>query len=192
MNIKKIVVASGNAGKIKEIKEILKGFDIVSMKELGFNEEIQETGSSLKENALIKAKTIALKYNLPALADDSGLFVNALDGAPGIYAGRFSGGDDISNYQLLLKKMEGKANRHATCECEICLYLPTGKEFYGNGKMHCEILTQPIGNCGFGYDPVLYSCDLHKPYAQTSSEEKNQISHRKQALEDLLKQIENF
>jgi len=189
MKLKKIVVASGNKGKIREIKEILEGIEIVPMRELDFDGEIEENGKTLRENSLIKARTVAEKFNLPALADDSGLFVDALDGAPGIYAGRFSGGGDEDNCRLLLKKMEGKTNRHATCECVICLYLPNGEIFYGEGKMDCDILPEPVGNCGFGYDPILYSYELKKSYGLASDEEKNSISHRKKALQDLLKKI---
>ena len=121
MKLEKIVVASGNEGKIAEIKAIFSDYEIVSMKELGFDEEIEETGKTFKENAKIKAETVAKALNLPALSDDSGLCVEGLNGAPGIYSARFSGEGPAENRKLLLKRMEHVCDRRAYFESAVCL-----------------------------------------------------------------------
>ncbi|MBE7089020.1 MAG: RdgB/HAM1 family non-canonical purine NTP pyrophosphatase [Clostridiales bacterium] len=185
MEIKKIVVASGNAGKIKEIKSIFSSYEIASMKDLGFCEEVEETGVTFKENAYIKAKAVALALNLPTLSDDSGLCVDALDGAPGVFSARFSGKGDKGNRELLLKKLEGDENRSAYFESCVCLYLPDGTAIFGEGKTFGKIMHEESGTNGFGYDCIFYSNDLQKGFGEASDQEKNAVSHRYRALCDL-------
>lgn len=185
MKLEKVIVASSNAGKVKEIKEIFSGTEIVSLKDLGFNEEIPETGESFKENAYIKASTICAKYGLPALADDSGLCVYSLDGAPGIYSARFSGEGPAANRALLLKRMRDLTDREAYFECNVCLCFPDGKALYGSGRTYGRILYEEIGTNGFGYDPLFWSMDLKKSFGVATDEEKNSVSHRARALQDL-------
>lgn len=185
MKLGKIVAASGNKGKIAEIIQIFDEAEIVSMHELGFDGDIEETGLTFKENAEIKAKFIAEKFSLPALADDSGLCVEALDGAPGIYSARFSGGGDAENRKLLLKKLDGEKNRRAYFESAVCLYFPDGKKFFGEGKTCGNILLKEEGENGFGYDSLFLSDDLNKSFGLASAKEKNSVSHRYRALCDL-------
>ena len=185
MKLKKIVVASTNEGKIAEIKAIFKGAQIVSMGELGFSEEIEETGDTFKENAKIKAETVAKKFNLPALADDSGLCVDALDSAPGIYSARFSGEGPAANRKLLLKRLENITDRKAHFESAVCLCMPDGKTYFGEGKTYGRILQEEIGTNGFGYDCLFYSDDLKKSFGVAGEKEKNKVSHRFRALKDL-------
>ena len=185
MKLEKIAVASGNANKLKEIRQIFTGVEIISMHELGFDGDIDETGTSFAENALIKAKFIAEKFNIPALADDSGLCVDYLNGAPGIYSARFSGGGDAENRKLLLKKLDGVDTRGAHFESAVCLYFPDGKTFYGTGQVYGKILLKETGSNGFGYDCLFWSDDLNKSFGEASAEEKNSVSHRFRALSDL-------
>lgn len=189
MKYQRIAVASSNDGKIKEIREIFSDVEIVTMRELGFTGEIKETGKSFKENALIKAETIARRYRIPTLADDSGLCVDILDGAPGVYSARFSGEGDKANRRLLLKRMEHVTDRRAHFECAVCLCLPDGKAWFGIGETHGRILQEEIGDNGFGYDPLFYSDDLKKSFGLASDEEKNSVSHRYRALLDLNRKL---
>ena len=181
----KIVVASGNAHKLQEIAQILTGFELVSMRDMGFEGEIEENGSTFKENALIKAKFIAEKFSFPALADDSGLCVDCLDGAPGVYSARYSGGGDRENRALLLKNLENKKDRTARFKSVVCLYFPDGKTVFGEGECRGKILFEDSGDGGFGYDPIFFSDDLQKSFGTASAEEKNKVSHRFRALTDL-------
>ncbi len=182
----RLVLASGNAHKIKEIAQMLPEFEVVGYKELGFNDDIVEDGKTFYENALIKAKTIALALNLPALADDSGICVDALDGAPGIYSARYAGdGDDKHNNALLLKNLEGETNRKAKFVCCIVLYKPNGEIITATGETHGEIMQEEQGENGFGYDPLFYSYDLSKGLGVATAEEKNTISHRFRAINAL-------
>ena len=186
MKLKKIVVASGNAGKIAEIRAIFRGVEIISMAELGFDGDIEETGTTFKENAEIKARTIAKLYNMPALSDDSGLCVDMLDGAPGIYSARFSGGGPAENRKLLLKRMENITDRRAHFESAVCLCMPNGKTYFGEGKTYGKILQEEIGDKGFGYDSLFFSDDLKKSFGLAEEDEKNAVSHRYRALYDLM------
>ena len=189
MKLEKIAVATGNKGKLREIRDIFAGVELVSMQELGFDEEIEETGGSFRANAQIKAEVIAKKYNLPTLADDSGLCVDALDGAPGIYSARFSGEGEAANRKLLLKRMENVVDRTAHFECAVCLYMPDGRTYFGEGRTYGKILNEEMGTGGFGYDRLFYSDDLNKSFGQASEQEKNSVSHRFRALEDLKKKL---
>ena len=186
----RIVLASNNKDKLKEIREMLTDFDVISCKEAGFLDDIEEDGNSFYENALIKAKTVSKALNLPALADDSGICVEALDGAPGIYSARYSGdGIDEHNNELLLKNLKDKENRNAKYVCAMVYYNPNGEIISAEGEMHGKILEGPLGNNGFGYDPIFYSYELNKPMGLVPVEEKNTVSHRYKALKGLLEKL---
>lgn len=179
----KIVVATGNKAKLKEIRDMMPEYEIISCAEAGFNGEIEETGSTFYENALIKAKTVCEALNIPALADDSGICVEALNGAPGIYSARYAGdGDDEHNNELLLKNMEGQKNRRAKFVCCMVYYKPNGEIKTATGETHGELLYKAEGNNGFGYDPLFFSDDLKMSLGVAPKEEKNKISHRFRAL----------
>ena len=181
----KIIVASGNAHKIEEISNMLEGLELVSMRDIGFDGDIEENGSTFRENSYIKAKFISEKFALPALADDSGLCVDALGGAPGVFSARYSGGGDRENRHLLLKNLENKTDRTARFKCVICVYFPGGKTIFGEGACEGRILYEDTGDGGFGYDPIFFSNDLQKSFGQATAEEKNSVSHRFRALQDL-------
>ncbi len=190
---KRIVLASGNSHKIKEISDMLPDYEIVGYKQLGFDFEIEEDGTTFYENALIKAKTVSDALNLPALADDSGICVDVLDGKPGIYSARYAGdGIDEHNNQLLLKNMQGQTNRKAKFVCCMVLYSPDGKIVTATGETHGQILDKCYGENGFGYDPLFFSDDLQKCLGVASSEEKNTISHRYRAINQLKEKLGNL
>ena len=187
---KVIVAASGNAGKIREISEILNDYRVISCKELGFTDDIEETGKTFYDNALIKAETVAKALNMPALADDSGLCVTALSGAPGVYSARYSGtGTDEGNIDKLLKETENVSDRSAKFVSAVVVYYPDGKIVSAQGETFGEILRARRGNGGFGHDPVFYSYDLKKSFGEASAEEKNSVSHRARALAELRKKL---
>lgn len=185
MDLKKIVVASTNAGKISEIKSIFTGVEILSMAELGFEGDIEETGATFMENARIKAHTVAKKFGLPALADDSGLCVDALGGAPGIYSARYSGHGAAANRKKLIEELSGKTDRRAHFESAMCLAFPDGSEICGEGKTYGTILHEETGDKGFGYDSLFLSDDLGRSFGLVDEDVKNRVSHRFRALDDL-------
>jgi len=191
--MKKIILATGNQGKVRELNAMLKShYIIVSQKDLQV-EEVPETGSSFIENALIKARNASFQTNLPALADDSGLEVEALDGDPGIYSARYAGEEatDEDNISKLISNMEQHQNRSARFCCAMVFVenaedtKPIIIEKYWNG----EILREAIGNNGFGYDSIFYLPDLQCSSAQLEPEKKNLSSHRGQALNELLRHL---
>lgn len=181
----KIVVASGNAHKIEEIKAIFRGVELITMRDAGFTGDVEETGSTFKENALIKAQAVFNALRLPVLADDSGLCVDALGGAPGVYSARFSGGSSADNRALLLKRLENVSHRTAYFACSVCYIGENGKPLFGEGFTRGRILFEEIGDKGFGYDSLFYSDDLQKSFGEATEEEKNSVSHRYRALCDL-------
>lgn len=184
--MQKIVVASGNRNKLREIAAIFHGYTIVSMQEAGFSGEIEETGETFEENALIKARAVSAALHCAALADDSGLCVDALGGAPGVHSARFCGrhGDDAANNALLLEKMRNVPDgaRGAYFESCVALCFPDGRELTASGRTYGHILHGQEGEGGFGYDPLFYSDDLQKSFGLASAEEKNGVSHRARAL----------
>lgn len=189
----KLIIASNNAHKLVEIKAILGSvFDeILSMKEAGIEHETVEDGNTFMENAEKKAREIAQISGCPALADDSGLCVDALNGAPGIFSARFSGthGDDKANNRLLLQKLQGVENRSAHYTCAMALIWPDGREVNAEGYLNGEIGFEEKGQNGFGYDPLFIVSGLGKTAAEISAEEKNSISHRANALKELLNKL---
>ena len=187
----KLVLATANAGKIRELKEILKDFDVVGYKELGYDFDINETGNSFYENALIKAAAVYKATGLPVISDDSGLNVNALSGAPGIYSARYSGGDDADNIAKLLNSLREKPDRTAKFTC--CMVYYDGKRIITeSGTTDGEILYSPQGDGGFGYDPVFFSFDLKKSFGTATEEEKNSVSHRFRAAQKMAKRLKNL
>lgn len=193
--MQRIIFATGNAGKMKEIREILSDlpYEVVSMKEAGVTADIVEDGTTFEENAMIKAKTIAELTGEIAMADDSGLEVDYLDKAPGIYSARFLGEDtsyDIKNKYLIdqLAGVEG-AERSARFVCAIACVWPDGKRKVCRATIEGEIAKAPAGENGFGYDPIFYVPQYGKTTAELSMEEKNEISHRAKALREMKKEF---
>lgn len=182
-----LVLASGNQGKLAEYQRLLEGLEIQvhSMKEYPEIGEIEEDGSTFAENALIKARVVCQATGKAAMADDSGLMVDALDGAPGIFSARFAGPQrsDADNNAKLLRLMESVSdeNRTARFFCAIAIVLPDGREYVAEGTCEGTILRDMQGEGGFGYDPLFYVAEMGKTFAQLSMEEKNRISHRGRA-----------
>lgn len=189
MQKKKIVVATGNAHKLREIAEIFTEYEVVSQKDMGFDEDVEETGATFTENALIKARSASKALGCIALADDSGLCVDALGGAPGIYSARYCGthGDDKKNRDLLLENMQNVSNRRANFTSAVALVQPDGNEIVVEGKTYGNILHEEQGDGGFGYDCIFESDDLKKSFGLATAEEKNAVSHRFRALQELRK-----
>ena len=190
MNVQmKVVAATGNRHKLKEFREIFPDWDIVSEKEAGFSGEVEETGESFLENALLKARAVCCATGQPALADDSGIVVDVLGGAPGVHSARYSGGDDADNRALLLKNMQNAANRDAHFTSAIALVFPDGREVTAEGSTFGTILREERGSSGFGYDCLFYSSDLKKSFGEATDEEKNSVSHRGRALAALREKL---
>ena len=182
-----IVVASGNAHKIQEIKEILSDWQVISYKEAHPDHESPvEDGDTLEANAFIKANDIKALYDCMVIADDSGLFCQALNGDPGVHSARYAGEpcNDKNNNDLLIKNIQGK-DRTAEFRSTICLIEEDGKASYFTGICKGQIIDEPKGDGGFGYDPHFLPDGETKTFAQMSAEEKNKISHRRRALEQL-------
>lgn len=186
----KLVVATGNAHKLREIADIFTSFEVIGQKQAGFCEEVEETGKTFAENALLKARVATRALQCIALADDSGLCVPALDGAPGVRSARYAGehGNDKKNRDLLLKNLQNKKDRSAYFVSAVALTFPDGKEIVVEGKTYGRILKEEVGTGGFGYDCIFQSDDLGKSFGEATSEEKNAVSHRYRALQALLKE----
>lgn len=193
-----IAVASGNAHKIKEIGGMLSLADVefVSMRSLGVTEDIEENGMTFAENALIKARFVCRKTGLPAIADDSGLCVDALDGAPGVFSARFAadetpGASDEANVDKLLRLLEGVPDEKRTAHfvCAMAAVFPDGEEAVVTGRCFGRITHERHGTGGFGYDPVFFADDVGKTFGDASEEEKNAVSHRANAVSLLKKEL---
>ena len=189
----KIVFATQNKNKLSEIQAMMpEGIELISLQDLNHTEDIEETGTTLRENALIKARVIYQKYGMNCFADDSGLEVEALDGAPGVYSARYAGEEQIAanNVKKLLDEMKDKENRVACFKTVIALVLNDQEHFF-EGAIEGEITYSEMGESGFGYDPVFKPLGYERTFAQMSACEKNAISHRARAvnkLVDFLKQ----
>ena len=184
--MKSIILASNNKDKVKEVKEILKGYDIISMKEAGIDVDIEENGTTFEENALIKARAIMKLTGQITMADDSGLEIDYLNKAPGVYSARFMGEDtsyDIKN-KALIQKLEGVkgSDRSGRFVCAIAVCFPDGREIVKRGTMEGLIAEEIKGDNGFGYDPIVYLPEYGKTSGELAPEEKNKISHRGKAL----------
>lgn len=187
--LKILVLATTNKNKIKEFKEITKDFDIEirSLSDFGPIPQAIEDGATFDENAYKKAHHVAKILGLPAIADDSGLVVEALDGEPGVHSARYAGesaGDD-DNVAKLLAEMQGKSNRNAYFQCVLSIAVPSGPALTYEGRCDGYIIDERRGESGFGYDPVFYFEDLQKTFAELTMEEKNRVSHRGKALAEL-------
>jgi XTP/dITP diphosphohydrolase len=185
-----IVLATKNVGKMKEFRQLLQDFpvEIKSLNDFGPIPEVEEDGVTFDDNAYKKAFFTAKVLGLPAIADDSGLVVEALDGAPGVKSARYAGENatDKENIEKLLHEMAGKTNREAAFECVISIAVPSGLALTYEGRCEGEIATKPHGVSGFGYDPVFYYPEYGKTFAEISSEEKNRVSHRGRALREVV------
>lgn len=185
----KLVFATNNKHKLEEVREVVKDtFEILSLEEIGCHEEIEELGETLEENAFIKARYVKEKYGYDCFGDDTGLEVEALDGAPGVYSARYGGGDHDSelNIKKLLKNLDGIDNRKARFRTVIALILG-GKEYQFDGIVQGEIIQEKRGTYGFGYDPVFSPEGLGKTFAELGAEVKSDISHRARATKALCK-----
>lgn len=196
MKLETLIVATGNKHKLQEIQAIFKDVRVVSAREAGYLGDPEETGATFEENAIIKARAAAEALNLPALADDSGLCVAALGGAPGIYSARYAGGhgDDKKNREKLLAELGDEKNRAAYFRSAAALCFPQsmgGKTVTATGDTHGRILTREEGENGFGYDCLFYSDDLKKSFGVASAEEKNTVSHRFRALAALKEKLKS-
>ena len=185
----KVVLASKNPHKLVEISKITEkfGFDLVLQSEIGVDIDVEETGTTFEENSLLKAEAVMKATGLPALADDSGIAVDALNGEPGIYSARYGFDeslDDWGRLELLLKNTEHvpDGQRQAQFVCVITMVTPDGQTIQARGEIHGELTREPAGENGFGYDPIFYYPPLGKTTAELSPEEKNAVSHRANAL----------
>ena len=192
----KVVLASKNRHKLEEISQITQKFDmeLVLQSELGVDIDVEETGTTFEENSFLKAQAVMQATGLPALADDSGITVDALNGEPGIYSARYGFDptlDDWGRLQLLLKNTEQvpDGRRQAQFVCVITLVTPEGQTIQARGEVHGELLRSPAGENGFGYDPIFYYPPYGKTRAQATPEEKNRVSHRAVALKVLYQKL---
>ena len=192
----KFVLATQNPKKLTEMRAILEdlGVEIVSEAELGVKIEVEETGETFAENSLLKAKAVMEATKLPAIADDSGLCVDALNGGPGVYSARFGGEglDDAGRYRLLLELLRGQSDRRAHFHTTITCAFPNGDILQEDGDVEGTIAFAPMGEGGFGYDPVFFVPDKRKTFAQLTAEEKAEISHRGNALRAFKEKLADY
>ena len=191
----KLVLASQNKGKLKEMQAILGelGIEVVLQSELGLAVDVEETGTTFAENATLKAKAVMEASGLPAIADDSGLCVDWLQGAPGIYSARYGGMDsDEERNQLLLNNMKGALDRSAHFHADIVCCFPNGDILNTAGDIFGTIAYAPNGEGGFGYDPIFFVPSLRKTLAQVPAEDKNAISHRGNALRAMAVKLKEY
>ena len=189
--MKKVVLASNNMHKVKEIKEMLDNVEVLTLNDIEYYDEIEETGTTYLENALIKARTISeylksKKLDYDVLADDSGLCCVALNGDPGVYSARYAG-EHVNckeNRDKLINELKGKDN-NACFNCTIVLYHIDGTYKYAEGKTYGKIINEELGDTSFGYDCIFMSDDLGKTFGEATDEEKNKVSHRYRALEQI-------
>lgn len=193
--IKEAVLATRNKGKVSEFSELLVGVvgNVISLNDLDNPPEVVEDGETFRDNALKKARTIAQFSDLPALADDSGLSVEALRGNPGVYSARFAGegATDQENYEKLLDQLGEDPNRRAKFVCVLALVFPDGSEIVAEGECQGMITDGPRGEGGFGYDPVFYVPEKAKTMAELPPEVKNALSHRARAVRNLIEILSN-
>ncbi len=193
----KLVLASDNAHKLTEFRELFAGSDVelVAKKDTGFTDEVDETGATFEENAFIKAEAVMRATGLAAIADDSGLCVDALDGAPGVNSARYTGDhadSDRDRYTLLLRNLEGAPDRAARFVSALCCVFPNGDVLRARGTCEGEILTSPRGENGFGYDPVFRPAGFSCSMAELTMEQKNAVSHRGRALRQFKTEWERY
>lgn len=190
--MKTIILATNNSHKQKEFQALLSDFKILTLKDINFLEDVEETGTTTQENAEIKARAIfdfekTKGLNFPVISDDSGLFVNSLGGEPGVYSARYAGDHNSqSNRDKVIKNLEGKNDRSAYFECTIC-YVDENTTKFFVGRTYGKITKEEIGDTSFGYDCIFLSDDLHKTFGQSTEEEKDSVSHRGRAVTELKK-----
>lgn len=186
-----VIVATGNKGKLKEFKKLLEGYfdNVYSVKDFGLDVDVEENGENFEQNVLIKANYIKQKTDLAVIADDSGLEVDALGGAPGLYSARYAGENatDPNNRNKLFKEMQGVVDRSAHFVSVVALIMPDGRVYTGRGETKGYIMDHEEGSNGFGYDVMFFSHELGKCFGVASEEEKNSVSHRSKAVKNLLK-----
>ena len=191
----KLVLASKNEKKLREMQEILghMGVEVCLQSQVGVDVDVEETGTTFEENSLLKAKAVMEASGMPAIADDSGLCVDALGGAPGVYSARYGGPglDDVGRYRLLLENLKGQP-RSARFVSVITCCFPDGSVITARGECPGTIAFAPMGEGGFGYDPVFFLPERKKTFAQLTPEEKNEISHRGQAFRKFQKALEAY
>lgn len=192
-----ILIATKNEGKLKEFKQIFtaKGIEVLSLKDVDEDVDVQENGLTFEENTRLKADSYAKTIGIPVLADDSGLEIDALNGRPGIFSARYAGDhNDAANNAKVLTELGGVPDekRTATFHTTVVVRKPDGTELVANGNLRGRILSVPRGDNGFGYDPLFYVEEKQKTLAQMTREEKNQISHRALAIQDLLTKFDKF
>lgn len=192
----KFILATHNPGKLREMAAILSqyGVEVVSPADVGITVDVEETGTTFAENAMLKAKVICAAADLPAIADDSGLCVDALNGGPGVYSARYGGEglDDKGRYTLLLQNMRGQTTRAAHFACAIACAFPNGDELTAEGRCDGTIAFAPMGEGGFGYDPVFFVPEKAKTFGQLTAEEKSAISHRGKALKAFSEKLATY
>jgi XTP/dITP diphosphohydrolase len=191
-----LVIATRNKGKTAEIRELLKGFpvEIKDLDDFGPIPDVVEDGETFDENAYKKASFTARVLGLPALADDSGLIVDALNGAPGVHSARYAGenASDRDRYEKLLQEMQDMGNRKAAFECIISIAVPTGPALTYEGRCEGIIAQKAAGSNGFGYDPIFFFPPLGKTFAELTREEKSRVSHRGKALQEVSAEFEKI
>ncbi|MBD0776602.1 non-canonical purine NTP diphosphatase [Maribacter sp. ANRC-HE7] len=184
----KLVFATHNQNKVKEVQALLpKNISLLSLTDIGCNEEIPETGKTLKENAIIKADFVTKHFGLPCFADDTGLLVDALNGAPGVYSARYAGeqGNSDNNMDKLLSELKSKTHRSARFETVIALNLENSQHIF-TGTVEGDIIDEKKGDKGFGYDPIFRPKNYSQTFAELPMDVKNKISHRGKAIQELL------
>lgn len=194
MGYQQIVLATGNEGKVREFKKLVEGVDleIKGLKDFGPIPDIVEDGKTFEDNAYKKAHLTAKYLGIPALADDSGLVVDALGGEPGVHSARYAGEDatDRENNLKLIAAMEGQENRKAAFETILAIAVPRGPALIYEGRCEGVLLHENRGENGFGYDPLFYYPEFKKTFAQMTQEEKNSVSHRGKAMAELISEID--
>ncbi len=189
----KVIAATKNKGKIREMHEILSPLDIeiISQQEMGIELDVEETGDTFIKNALIKARAVAMVCDYPVLADDSGICVDALGGAPGVRSARYAGDNatDEDKINKMLDEIGDNENRNAKFVTAVAFIYPDGREITAEGEVKGYITKEPKGSNGFGYDPIFFSDELGKTFAEGSDDEKNSVSHRGRALKNLYEKL---
>ena len=192
----KLVLASKNKKKLEEMRDILSalGVEVISEADAGVDVDVEETGTTFEENAALKAKAVMEASGLPAIADDSGLCVDALNGAPGVYSARYGGEDldDAGRWQLLLNAMRGQLDRRCGCVSAICCAFPNGDVLTARGECRGTLAYAARGENGFGYDPIFFVPEKKKTFAELTAEEKHEISHRGKALREFKEKLEKY
>ncbi len=198
MELKTILIATKNKGKAKEFEALFypKGYKVLTLLDMDDHLDVEETGKTFEENAKLKAETISSYYNLPVLADDSGLMVDALDGRPGIYSARYAGEEknDESNLQKVLAELKDIPDDERTARfyCALAFAIPGEETRLYKGTIEGRITKEPKGSNGFGYDPIFYVPSKEKTMAELSADEKNEISHRAQAIRYLANDLDKI